>query len=310
MCHADRAYVCGDELPLQPEAPGQGCRLWAGHECLQIDSVSNHRNFSLWNSVGDENSLEGVGDAYDPCGPTIEPVFEPSQHAKQGPLAHRPHGHDRIGPQITELEYERPALHPGEDASTQRREDLGRRRHDHVGRGQEQSREDARDPETEIVQGSPEETFIGRHVSPDAHNADSVNRLALPELVPVPRKNPSRREVRYVGEHGHPVSRGNPIPRVLVSPGGRSVGLRRKVVGKEKDVHRTAILLRRSPPPRRWVAAPRFARPEPAARSTSRTPESTHLLPVSIAARPCRPCATGSPAEEGSSSRRSSLPRP
>src|SRR5229473_5024212 len=156
MCHANRAYVCRDELTLQPEAPGQFYRLWARHKCLQIDSVSNHRNFSLWNSLGDENSLEGVGDAYDLCGPMIEPVFEPSQHAKQRPFAHRPNGHDRVGPQITELEYERPALYPGEDATTERRENLGRSRHDHVRRGQEQSPDDASHPKTEIVQGSPE----------------------------------------------------------------------------------------------------------------------------------------------------------
>src|SRR5712691_12825962 len=114
MCHADRAHVCGDELPLQPEAPGQLYRFWAGHKCRQIDSVSNHRNFFLWNSVGDENSLEGVGDAHDLRGPMIEPVFEPSQHAEQGPLAHRPHRHDRIGPQVADLEYKWPALYTGE----------------------------------------------------------------------------------------------------------------------------------------------------------------------------------------------------
>ena len=34
------------------------------------------------------------------------------------------------------------------------------------------------------------------------------------------------------------MSRGHPLPRVLMSPGGRSVGLRRKVVGQEEDVHR------------------------------------------------------------------------
>src|SRR5207247_8540421 len=79
---------------------------------------------------------------------------------------------------------------------------------------------------------------------------------------------------------------------------------------QEEDVHRAAIFLRRSPPPRRWAAGPRFARPEPAAQSTSRTPESTPLLHASIAARSCPPCATGCPAEERSSSRRPSLPPP
>src|SRR6267154_3715666 len=137
MRHPNRPYVCRDEFTLQPEAPGQLYRLWAGHECLKVDSVSNHHNFPLWNSVSDENSLEGVGDAHDLCAPMIEPVFEPSQHTKQGPFAHRPHGHDRIWPQITELEYERPALQPGEDATTERREDLRRSRHNHVGSGQE-----------------------------------------------------------------------------------------------------------------------------------------------------------------------------
>ena len=137
MRHADGAHVRSDEPALQPEAPGELHRLWTGRERLQIDPVSNHRNFSLWNPVGDENSLEGVGDAHDLRGPAIEPVFDPPQRAKQRPLAHRPDGHDRIGPQIAELEDERPALYPGEDASAERREYLGRSRHDHVGSGQE-----------------------------------------------------------------------------------------------------------------------------------------------------------------------------
>src|SRR5439155_8510043 len=148
---------------------------------------------SLWNPVGDENPLEGVGDAHDLRGPAIEPVFDPPQRAKQRPLAHRPDGHDRIGPQIAELEDERPALYPGEDASAERREYLGRSRHDHVGSRQEYSPDDSSHSEAEIVQGPPEEALIGGHVSPDAHNLDSVHRLPLPEFVPIPRKNPSRR---------------------------------------------------------------------------------------------------------------------
>jgi hypothetical protein len=241
MRHADRADIGSDELAFdaQADAPVRrdagpagrppGRRRWAPPRSCPPGC---HLPVST--------RLKELGDADDARGAPVEEVFELAQRSdrrvsRMAPTATIESGHRSRNSKT------KGASQPGHHQRRTGCEELRRGADDHIRARQEGAGEDRRNHETHVIQRALEEALVGGDVGPHTNHVDAIHGLAAATAHCGSRHVFSRWENSALRS---PLSHDGPPPPsagVLEGTRGRGIGLGRKVVGQEEDVHRATV---------------------------------------------------------------------
>src|ERR1017187_2778995 len=237
MSHSDGSHVACNEI-VRSDSPALAHRGRRRSSPVgYIHAVGDKGELLLRDSSPCEVTGEGPCHADYPACTSIELKLDLLEQSECEVSAHGPHRSDRIGPEISQLEYPWDSLQSGRKTTGDRAEELRRGGDDHVELSEPKTPKDGRRHERGVIHETPERTLICCQVRPDPMYVDPVDDFPRIPDSTVPGIGPAGRVTRHASDHVNFVARLDPFPAVLQGPAGRSIYFRGEVVRQEQDPH-------------------------------------------------------------------------